>query len=114
MYSVLAMRITIVFALLVLMSVAMMGQGSTPLNGSCQTAGNPSYPNCVAGEVTFTGATVDVSVHVTVTNSSGAIVDDSDYNSQAGTFTFTENFSIPDTYTIAVNGQAVMSVTTTN
>src|SRR5262249_16201253 len=114
-----AMRTTSLFAIFGLLSLCLVGGllGQTslqpsPIVGTCQSGGNPAYPNCIAGEVTFNGSSVNQSVHVTVTNSQGTVVDNSDYGTTGGNFSFTENFSIADTYSIAVDGTTLLSVTT--
>lgn len=112
------MRTTSLFAIFGLLSLCLvsglLGQSlqPSPISGTCQSGGNPAYPNCVAGEVTFNGSSLNTSVHVTVTNSAGTVVDDSDYGTTGGNFTFTENFSIADTYSITVDGTTLLSVTT--
>ena len=91
-----------------LLSFSLFGQSG--LTGSCPNDG--AYPNCIGGEVRFTGSNYPAQVHVTVKNSSGEAIDDADYTTNAGTLTFTENLSFADTYTISVNSLVVLTVTT--
>jgi hypothetical protein len=62
--------------------------------------------------VVFTGSGYAGQVHVTVTNSSGRVIDDGDYTTNAGILSFTENLSFADTYTISVDSHTVLTVTT--
>lgn len=103
------MRTITLLVLLALLSLAAFGQSG--LTGGCQSGG--TYPSsCSGGEVTFSGAFTGATVHITVTNSAGKVLDDGDYAPNGGVLSFTENLSVADTYTIAVNYQAVMTVTT--
>ena len=102
------MRKTILFALASLLSVGLFGQSS--ITASCQNGG--TYPSCVGGEIIFRGSNYPAQVHVTVKNSSGKVIDDGDYTTNSGALKFTENLSFADTYTISINNQAVLTVTT--
>ena len=103
------MRPITLLVFLVLFSLAAFGQSG--LTGGCQSGG--TYPSdCTGGEVTFSGAFTGTTVHITVTTSTGKVLDDGDYTPSGGVLTFTENLSVGDTYTIAVNYQALMTVTT--
>ncbi len=102
------MRLTIFIALLLFLAFPSAAQPS--LAGSCQNGG--TYPNCVGGEIVFTGTNYPAIVHVRVTNSSQEVIDDGDYTTTGGVLTFTENLSFADTYTITVNHQVVLQVTT--
>lgn len=102
------MRTIKLIALLALLSLGLFGQSR--ITGSCQNGG--TYPNCIGGEVVFTGSNYQGQVHITVTNSSGQVIDDGDYTTSAGVLTFNENLSFADTYTISVNYQVVLTVTT--
>ena len=84
--------------------------GQSRITGSCRNGG--AYPNCVGGEIVFTGTSYPEQVHVTVTNGSGKVIDDGDYTTNGGTLSFTENLSFADTYTIYVNAAVVLTVTT--
>ena len=108
------MRITSLLAIFTLISLTAGGQSLQPsgILGTCQSGGNPSYPNCNSGEVTFAGSTTNTTIHVLVTNSSGAILDDADYDTTGGNFNFTENLSVPDTYSVTVDQQQPLFVTT--
>ena len=99
---------TKLLALSVLLSLNLFGQLS--LTGSCPNDG--TYPNCIGGEVRFTGSNFPAQVHVKVTNSSGEVIDNADYTTDGGVLTFTENLSFADTYTISVDGKVVLTVTT--
>jgi len=102
------MRKTKLFAFLALLSIGLFGQSG--VTGSCRNGG--TYPSCVGGEVVFRGSGYPAQVHVTVTNSSGMVIDDGDYTTNGGVLSFTENLSFADTYTISVNHQIVLTVTT--
>lgn len=91
------------FAISSLFSVALLSQSSPTLTGTCQNGGNPSYPQCVSGEVTFVGANYSGQVHVKVRNSAGVTIDNSIYLTTGGNLTFTENLSFADTYTVEVD-----------
>jgi len=94
-----------------LLSLALPGQTGQPsLTGSCRNGG--TYPSCDGGEIVFSGSPYAGQVHVQVTNSSGAMIDDGYYTTAGGVLKFVENLSFADTYTIAINDQAVLSVTT--
>ena len=92
-----------------LLSFGLSGQNG--ITGSCRNGG--AYPNCDGGEVIFTGTNYPGQVHITVTNSSGKVIDDGDYTTAGGILSFAENLSFADTYTISVNGRVVLAVTTT-
>jgi hypothetical protein len=102
------MRKTKLFTLAALLSSGLFGQSG--LTGSCRNGG--TYPSCDGGEIVFTGANYPALVHITVTNSSGKVIDDGDYTTNVGNLQFTENLSFADTYTISVNDDAVLTVTT--
>ena len=102
------MSITRLFALSTILSLGLFGQ--SPITGSCRNGG--AYPSCVGGEVVFTGSNYPAQVHITVTNGSGKVIDDGDYTTNGGVLSFTENLSFADTYTISLNGVAVLTVTT--
>jgi hypothetical protein len=102
------MRTTKLCALLALFSLVLFGQAN--LAGSCQAGGE--YPNCLGGEIVFTGVNYPATVHVTVTNSSGEVIDDGTYTTDGGVLRFVENLSFSDTYRISLNGQIVLTVTT--
>jgi hypothetical protein len=98
------MKPTLLLATLTLASVALLSGGQATLTGTCQSGGNPSYPQCVSGEVTFTGTNYNPEVHVKVTNSNGDVIDNSTYSATVtGNLTFTENFSFADTYTVQID-----------
>jgi hypothetical protein len=80
------------------------------LTGSCQNGG--TYPSCVGGEILFTGSSFPAQVHVKVINSSGDVIDDADYTTAGGVLKFVENLSFADTYTVLVNNQTVLTVST--
>ncbi len=103
------MRKTKLFAFSTLLSIGLFGQQG--ITGSCRNAG--TYPRCDGGEVVFTGSNYPEQVHITVTNSSGKVIDDGDYTTSGGTLSFAENLSFADTYTISVNNRIVLTVTTT-
>ena len=96
------------FAFAALLCLSLFGQSG--ITGSCRNGG--TYPNCVGGEVVFTGSNYGVLVHVLVTNGSGSVIDDGNYTTTGGNLSFTENLSFADTYTISLNDQAVLTVTT--
>ena len=100
------------FALAVVLSLALVGQSTGTLTGTCQHGGNPYYPQCISGEVSFTGTNFPGDVRVRVTNSSGTSIDDGMYTVTAGKLTFIENLSFPDTYTVQV-GEGVNTQTYT-
>jgi hypothetical protein len=102
------MRKIILFAASALLSVSLFGQSK--ITGSCQNGG--TYPSCIGGEIVFSGSNYPPQVHVTVTNSSGKAIDDADYTTDGGILRFTENLSFAGTYTIAINGLTVLTVTT--
>jgi hypothetical protein len=102
------MRSARLFALLALFSVGLFGQSD--VTGRCRNGGG--YPNCDGGEVVFTGSGYPGQVHITVTNSSGKAIDDGDYTTSGGALAFTENLSFADTYTISIDGRAILTVTT--
>jgi len=96
---------------LVLITALLPAQTNQPsLSGSCRFDGD--YPQCMGGEIVFTGANFNAQVHVKVTNSSGDKVDDGDYTTNGGVLTFVENLSFADTYTIKIDGQTFLTVTT--
>ena len=106
-----AMRKTTLFAVLALLAAGLFGQsGPSGLTGRCKNDG--TYPSCVGGEIVFTGSNYAAQVHVTVTNSAGQEIDDGDYTTNNGVLSFTENLSFADTYTISLNHDAVLTVTT--
>ncbi len=102
------MRIIEIFVCSVVLSIGLFGQSG--LTGSCRNGG--TYPSCVGGEVVFRGSGYPAQVHVTVTNGSGMAIDDGDYTTSGGALSFTENLSFADTYTISLNHQFVLTVTT--
>jgi hypothetical protein len=102
------MRKIEIFVVSVLLSIGLFGQSG--LTGSCRNGG--TYPSCVGGEVVFRGSGYPAQVHVTVTNSSGMVIDDGDYTTNGGSLSFTENLSFADTYTISLNHQFALTVTT--
>jgi hypothetical protein len=108
----LAMKKTTLFAVSALLSAGLLGQ-SVPsgITGRCKNDG--TYPSCVGGEIVFTGSSYPAQVHITVTNSSGQEIDDGDYTTSEGILSFTENLSFADTYTISMNHQVILTVTTT-
>ena len=95
----------------ILLLVAPMMFGQSGLTGSCQNGG--TYPNCVGGEVIFTGSGFSGQVHVKVTNAAGEVIDEADYTTSGGVLKVLENLSFADTYTVFLNGQAVLTITTT-
>ena len=103
------MRKTKLFAVSALLSFGLFGQ--SVVTGNCRNGGE--YPRCIGGEVVFTGSNYPAQVHVTVTNSSGKVIDEADYTTTGGSLSFTENLSFADTYTISVNNRVVLTVTTT-
>ena len=106
------MKIARLYVLSTLLSVGLLGQsGQSVLTGSCRNSG--TYPHCDGGEVVFTGSNYPGQVHITVTNSSGKAIDDGDYTTSGGILSFAENLSFADTYTVSVNNQVVLTVTTT-
>ena len=106
------MKNATLFVLSTLLSVGLLGQsGQSGITGSCRTGG--TYPRCDGGEVVFTGSNYPAQVHITVTNSSGKVIDDGDYTTSGGILSFAENLSFADTYTISVNNQVVLTVTST-
>ncbi len=110
------MKKTKVLGMFSVLSLGLLGQSSSPtLSAACQLGGNPSYPDCVDGEVTFTGSgfsSIANAVTVYVTNSANKVLDNASYLLNGGVLTFTENLSAPDTYTISVNGTVMLTVTT--
>jgi len=102
------MRMIKLITLLGLLSLGLFGQSR--ISGSCKNSGD--YPNCDSGEIVFTGSNFADTVHITVTNSSGKVIDDSDYTTSGGVLTFYENLSFADTYTVSIDNQAVLTVTT--
>jgi len=103
------MRHTKLGVLSAALSLGLFGQSR--ITGSCQNGG--SYPACIGGEITFNGTGYPAQVHVTVKNSGGKVIDDGDYATNAGALSFTENLSFADTYTISIDDQVVLTVTTT-
>ena len=103
------MRIITLLAVCALLSLGLFAQ-SQSLTGSCQTSG--SYPTCSGGEVSFTGSGYSGQAYVKVVNSSGKTIDNGNYQLNGGQLTFTENLSIPDTYTVYVNNVLMLTVTT--
>jgi hypothetical protein len=103
------MRKTKLFVLSILLSLGLFGQSG--ITGSCRNGG--TYPSCDGGEVVFTGSNYPAQVHITVTYSSGKVIDDGDYTTIGGTLSFAENMSFAGTYTISVNDRVVLTVTTT-
>ncbi len=106
------MRIQIASVLLTLLAAGIApGQTSPPaISTSCQNGGE--FPNCIGGEIAFTGSGYSGQVHVTVTNGAGEVMDDGDYTTADGVLRFVENLSFAGTYTISINGKAVLTVTT--
>lgn len=102
------MRHCSILALGLLISTVVFGQSG--LTGSCQNGG--TYPSCVGGEVAFTGSGYSSQVRVKVVNSLDDIIDDGVYTTNNGILRFVENLSFAETYTITVNGQPVLTVTT--
>ena len=98
------MKSILLFATLTVFSVALLGDGGThTITGTCQSGGDPYYPQCVSGEVTFVGTNYSDQVKVRVTNSAGSVLDSGSYSTAAdGTVTFTENLSFPDTYSVKI------------
>jgi len=103
------MRKALLVVILAPLSLGLFGQSG--ITGSCRNGG--TYPKCVGGEVVFSGSSYPGQVHVTVTNSSATVIDDSDYTTNGGVLSFTENLSFADTYTVSVNNQVALTVTTT-
>jgi hypothetical protein len=100
------------FAAAMLLSLGLLGQTSpSPVTGSCQNGG--TFPDCVGGDIVFTSTKYSGQVHVKVTNSTGEVIDDGYYTTTGeGLLSFFENLSVADTYTIAINDQVVLTVTT--
>src|SRR5215467_11900363 len=96
------------FALVLLVSPFVCGQSA--LTGSCQNGG--TYPNCSGGEIVFSASGYSGQPRVLVTNSSGEVIDNGQYTTSNGVLRFVENLSFADTYTISINGVAVLTVTT--
>ena len=96
------------FALLALSPLVLFGQ--SPITGTCVNGG--AYPVCLGGEVRFIGTGYPEQVHITIKNSSGKVIDDADYRSKAGVLSFMENLSFSDTYTIWIDDQIVLKVST--
>jgi hypothetical protein len=97
------------------LSLALFAQsGSMVLTGSCLHGGNPYYPQCISGEITFSVTNVAAQTHVKINNTNGDSIDDGLYTPDAATqtLTFIENFSFGDTYTIKV-GEGVNAQTYT-
>ena len=94
-----------VISIAAVLSLALFAQsGSMILTGSCLHGGNPYYPQCVSGEITFNVSNVAGQTHVRINNTNGDSIDDGLYTPDPGTqtLTFIENFSFADTYTIKV------------
>jgi len=107
------MRKSLLVASSALLSLGLFGlfaDGGATLSGSCPNGG--SYPNCVGGEITFTGSGYASQVRVTVTNGSSQVIDDADYTTKDGILSFTENLSFADRYVIELNHRQVLTVTT--
>jgi hypothetical protein len=106
------MKRTSHLAVAMLLSLGLFGQASqSPVSGSCQNGG--TFPDCVGGETVFTSTKYTGQVHVKVTNSSGEVIDDGYYTTTSeGVLSFFENLSFADTYTVAINDQIVLTVTT--
>lgn len=100
------------FAAAMLLSLGLLGQTSqSPVTGTCQNGG--TFPDCVGGETVFTSTKYTGQVHVKVTNSAGETIDDGYYTTTSdGVLSFFENLSFADTYTITINDQVVLTVTT--
>ncbi len=99
------------FVIAVLLAAVVSGQTSAPsISGSCQNGGD--YPNCVGGEIVFTSSSYSGQVHIKVTNGAGDVIDDGDYTTADGVLRFVENLSFAGTYTISIDGKAVLTVTT--
>ena len=96
------MKIIRLLAALIVLSLALVAQSVGTLTGTCLHGGNPYYPQCISGEVTFTGTNFPGDVRVRVTNSAGDSIDDGMYTVNRGSLTFIENLSFADTYTIRV------------
>jgi hypothetical protein len=97
------------------LALSLAGQSSTSLTAACQIAGNPAYPDCVDGEVTFTGTGFTGGangIDVRITNSSGKVLDAGQYQVNNGVLSFTENMSIGDTYSVYVAGTLMLTVAT--
>ena len=80
------------------------------ITGGCKKGGE--YPHCDGGEIVFSGSDYPAQVHITVTNSSGQVIDDGDYTTRSGALSFTENLSFADSYTIAVDSKPALVVNT--
>lgn len=97
------------------LALSLSGQSSASLTAGCQIAGNPSYPDCVDGEVTFTGTGFSGGangIDVRITTSSGKVLDAGQYQVTNGALSFTENMSSPDTYSVYVGGTLMLTVIT--
>jgi hypothetical protein len=102
------MKKAVLLILLTLLSAGLFGQSG--LTGRCKNGG--TYPNCVGGEIIFSGTGYAASVHVTVNNSAGDEIDDADYTTTAGALSFTENLSFADTYSIYLDQKLTLTVNT--
>src|ERR1051326_8939020 len=71
------------FTTALLFSAALCGQSNPPtLSGTCLRDG--TYPQCVGGEIVFSGANYASTVHITVSNSAGDDIDQGDYTTNDG------------------------------
>ncbi len=102
------MRKALLFTTFFLTTLTMVGSGG--LTWSClegQT-GFEGNGNCAPGRVAFSGTGYPSTVHINVSNSTGVVIDDYDYDSADGTIQFTETLVPADTYTVKLTAPSVM------
>jgi len=102
-------KLTQLFTLLILtlaLGVTAINAGpGTPsgLTFTCLNAGLPDPGfDCLTGQVNFTGSNYPHNFHVTLTDSSGYVADDTDYVAPHGDADFTETM-FPGIYTLEVS-----------
>lgn len=102
------MRLTKLLALVVLFSMTMAADKTSPsgLHFTCGSGPAASGGDCLPGPVTFTGTNYPNHVHVVVTMSNGRVIDDAFYKAPGGVLSFLEVLDPADTYTVttAIHG----------
>ena len=94
------MNITKLFAVPVLVTLALFAANTPPSGLRFNCDDGTSGTGCFAGRVTFTGTNYQNHVHVVVTMSDGTVVDDGYYQAPSGVLSFSEVLSPADTYTV--------------
>jgi hypothetical protein len=93
------MKITKLFALPAVVTLALVGGPSEPSGLSFTCNDGTTASPCPAGAVTFTGTGYHNHLNIVVTGPQG-VIDDGFYQAPGGLLSFIEDLSVPGAYTI--------------